>query len=486
MVVMMSKRSGAQIGKKAFIQSLVILLLLMIGAGILTLILPAGSYERVVVDGRETLVPDSFSFTERPDYPWWRWFLAPLEVLGGPDGLTVTVILIFILMVGAAFAVMDKSGILKAMLTRIVRKFEGKKYALLTIVSFFFMTIGAFFGIFEEVVPLVPLMIALSYSLGWDAVTGLGMSILATNMGFSAAVINPFTIGVAQGLAGLPAFSGAGYRIVIFLANFVLLAFFLNRHARKVEKNPHAALAYKEEQAAKGEFAHFSADALAPENRKTNAAIAFLAVCVILIFAVLIAGSFLPELGEYALPVVGLLFLAAGIGAGLIAGIGRGAWKAAGEGLLGIAPAIPLILIAASVKFVIASGGILDTILRGAAEALRRASPINGALLIFALTLGIEFFVSSGSAKAFLLIPILIPLAELVGITRQTAVLAYVFGDGFSNLAYPTSAVLLISLGFTPIGYAKWLRWVLGLWVWVMLLSVVFLGIAALTGYGPF
>ena len=188
----------------------------MVGAGILTLILPAGSYQRVVVDGRETLVPDSFSFTEAPSYPWWRWFIAPLEVLGGPDGLTVMVILAFILVVGAAFAVMDKSGILEAVLARIVRRFEGRKYLLLVVVSFFFMAVGAFFGIFEEVVPLVPLMIALSYSLGWDAMTGLGMSILATNMGFSAAVINPFTVGVAQGTFTAAFLLTAGQRKGIF------------------------------------------------------------------------------------------------------------------------------------------------------------------------------------------------------------------------------------------------------------------------------
>ncbi len=482
----MPQRSGAQISKKAFVQSLVILLLLMVAAGILTRVLPAGSYERIVVGGREQLVPDSFFLTQRPDYPWWRWFTAPLEVLGGPDGLTVIVILVFILMVGAAFAVMDKSGILKAVLARIVRRFEGRKYILLVAVSFFFMAIGAFFGIFEEVVPLVPLMIALSYSLGWDAMTGLGMSILATNMGFSAAVINPFTIGVAQGLAELPAFSGAGYRIIIFLANFALLAVFLTRHARKVEKNPLAAPAYREEQATRAAYGNFTVDSLKPESRGTNAAIGFLLACIVLIFAVLIATPFLPSIGDYALPIVGLLFLAAGIGAGLIAGIGRGAWKAAGEGLLGIAPAIPLILVAASVKFIIASGGILDTILHTAAGAFHGANPFTGALLIFTLTLGIEFFVSSGSAKAFLLIPILIPLAEIIGLTRQTAVLAFVFGDGFSNLAYPTSAVLLICLGFTPVSYSKWLRWVLRLWVWVILLSLVFLGIAVLTRYGPF
>jgi uncharacterized ion transporter superfamily protein YfcC len=482
----MEEKSGAQISQKAFIQSLLILLALMIVAGVLTLVIPAGRYQRIQVDGRETLVPDSFALTAKPDYPIWRWFTAPLEVVAGPDGLTVIVITVFILMVGVAFAIMDKSGILKAALARIVRRFAGNKYTLLLVIVFFFMALGAFFGIFEEVVPLVPLMIALSYSLGWDTLTGLGMSILATNMGFSAAITNPFTIGVAQRIAELPAFSGAGYRIVIFLFMYILLAVFLTRHARKVEANPKSSPVYAEEQSTREKYSHFTTDSIAHENKGTTPAIIFLLVCVVLIFATLFAGPFVPVLSELSLPLVGLLFLIAGVGSGLIAGIGKDAWKAAGEGLGGIAPAIPLILMAASVKFIIASGGILDTILHSASSAFIGANPITAALLIFVLTLGIEFFVSSGSAKAFLLMPILIPLADLVGVTRQTAVLAYIFGDGFSNLAYPTSAVLLICLSLTAVTYPKWLRWVLGLWIWVILASLIFLGIAVMIHYGPF
>ena len=197
----MEQKSGAQISQKAFIQSVLILLALMIVSGILTLVIPAGEYQRIEVDGRETIVPDSFTFTARPDYPIWRWFIAPLEVLTGPDSLLIIVLTVFLLMVGVAFAVMDRSGILKSALGRIVKRFENQKYTLLLMITFFFMTLGAFFGIFEEVVPLVPLMIALAYALGWDTLTGLGMSILATNMGFSAAITNPFTIGIAQGLA---------------------------------------------------------------------------------------------------------------------------------------------------------------------------------------------------------------------------------------------------------------------------------------------
>jgi uncharacterized ion transporter superfamily protein YfcC len=236
----MEEKSGAQISKKAFVQSLLILLSLMIVAGVLTLIVPTGRYARESIDGRDVIDPDSFQFTERPDYPVWRWFTAPVEVLGGSDGLIIIVIIVFLLMVGSAFAALDKSGILKATVARAVRAFGGRKYLLLSIISLLFMLVGAFFGIFEEVVPLVPLMIALSYSLGWDSLTGLGMSILATNMGFSAAVMNPFTIGVAQELAELPLFSGAWFRIPILVVVYAVLVLFLVRHARSVERDPQA------------------------------------------------------------------------------------------------------------------------------------------------------------------------------------------------------------------------------------------------------
>ena len=174
------------------------------------------------------VIPGSFQYTESPDYPVWRWFLAPIEALFGPNGLTILVIILFLLMVGVAFAVLDRSGILQELLARIVRVFKHRKYMLLLVISFFFMLIGAFFGIFEEVIPLVPLIVGLSYFLGWDVLVGLGMSILATNMGFSAAVTNPFTIGIAQEIAGLPLFSGFFFRILIFLTIYIIFAGVLN------------------------------------------------------------------------------------------------------------------------------------------------------------------------------------------------------------------------------------------------------------------
>ena len=166
---MTEQKSGAQISVKAFVQAVLIIFALMMVSGILTRVIPAGSYDRAVVDGREVIDAASFQFTARPDFPIWRWFTAPVEVLFTPDGLTKVIpIIVFILLVGTAFGVMDKSGILQAVISRIVKTFGGHKYILLLIVTFFFMALGTFFGIFEEVIPLVPLMIGLAYFLGWD------------------------------------------------------------------------------------------------------------------------------------------------------------------------------------------------------------------------------------------------------------------------------------------------------------------------------
>ena len=483
----MEQKAGAQISRKAFVQSLLILLLLMIVAGVLTRVIPAGSYGRIVQEGREIIDPQSFRVMARPHYPIWRWFTAPVEVLWGPDGLIIITILIFILAVGASFAVLDRSGILKAAIARIVKRFGGRKYLLLLVISLVFMLLGAFFGIFEEVVPLVPVMLALSYFLGWDSLVGLGMSILATNMGFSAAITNPFTIGVAQEIAGLPLFSGAWLRVPIFLAIYAVFALFLVRYALKVERDPQASPVFAEDRAERAKYEAFDLDLLSEGNPRLGKAIGWFLAFFLLILVVLVVGPFLPAISGFSLPLVGLLFLIGGVGAGLVAGTGGKALLASvGEGLTGIAPGIPLILMAASIKHIVAQGGVMDTILHSAALPFSQTSPLVAALIIYGLALLIEFFIASGSAKAFLLMPILLPLADLVGVTRQVAVTAYTFGDGFSNMAYPTNPVLLICLGLTVVSYPKWLKWSLKLWGWVLLVTVAFLALAVAINFGPF
>ena len=483
----MEQKVGVQISAKAFIQSLVILFVFMLVAGVLTQIIPAGSYAKTIQAGRQVIDPQSFQAVARPNYPIWRWFTAPVEVLWGPDGITILTIIIFLLMVGGSFAVLDQSGILKAAISRLVRAFGGRKYGLLLVITFFFMLLGAFFGIFEEVVPLVPVILALAYYLGWDSLVGLGMSILATNLGFSAAITNPFTIGVAQKLAGLPLFSGAWLRIPIFIAIYAVLVIFLVSYARKIDRNPQSSAVFEQDRTERDKYKAIQVESLAEANPRLGLATGWFLAFIALILLVLFASPLLPAVSDYALPIVGVLFLIGGIGAGLFSGTsGKATWKAVVEGIAGIAPSIPLILMAASIKYIVAQGGIMDTILHSASFAFSQASPFVAALMVYLLALLIEFFIASGSAKAFLLMPILLPLADLVGVTRQVTVTAYCFGDGFSNLAYPTNPVLLICLGLTVVSYPQWLRWTLKLWLGVLVITVAFLALGVAIRFGPF
>ena len=137
-------------------------------------------------------------------------------MLGADGGGTIIAIIAFLLVIGGVFTALDACGLMKYMLDKIVNKFGGARYKLLAIVSFFFMAMGAFIGSFEECIPMVPIVVALSVSLGWDAMTGMGMSLLTVGCGFASGVCNPFTVGVAQSLAGLPMFSGIWFRLICF------------------------------------------------------------------------------------------------------------------------------------------------------------------------------------------------------------------------------------------------------------------------------
>lgn len=481
---MTQPKSGAQISTKAFLQAVAIIFFLMMAAGILTRLVPAGQYARVEVDGRQVIDATSFTVIERPNYPVWRWFTAPFEVLGAEGNITVIAIILFILLVGVAFAVMDKSGILKSVISRIIKAFGGRKYAMMLVITFFFMALGAFFGIFEEVIPLVPIIIALAFSLGWDSLIGLGMSILATNVGFSMAVFNPFTIGVSQKLAGLPMFSGALPRVVLFIVGYVILALFLRAYAKKIDKHHEASPVFQEDQKERIRLGSFELEK--NDDPRMRAAIIFLGIFFVLILVVLVASPFITFLSDYTLPLTGLLFVIGGLGAGLVAGVGKAVWKAVWDGFLGIAPAVPMLMMAASVRYIVQMGGILDTILHWASTLTTGLNPFTAALAIYGLTLVMELFITSGSAKALLLIPILMPLADLVHVNRQIAVSAYCFGDGFSNLVYPTNAALLITLSLTIVPYHKWVKWLLKLWFWIFLATVAFLALAVAFGYGPF
>lgn len=483
---MENQKAGIQISKKSFFSSILILFILMIVAGILTKVIPAGLYERIILEGRETIDVNSFRFVSNVNYPVFRWFTAPLEVLWSADALTVIVIIFFILFIGATFAILDKSGILKYIMNSIVIRFESNKYKLLATLTLFFMIFGSVFGIFEELVALVPISITLAYSLGWDSLVGLGMSALASGFGFAAATFNPFTIGVAQKLAGLPPFSGILFRILIFAIIYSSLTLFLTKYAKKIEKNPELSSVYEEDKLQREKYQNNDTE---KQINNPNLAMAVKVFIGFLLFIVLLiaSGFFIPGLSDISLPLVAILFLVGGLIAGTISKYSEGGLlKDLIQGLTGIAPSILLILMAMSVKLIITKGGSMDTILYYASSKISNLSPYTAGIFIYLLILFLNFFIGSGSAKAFLIIPIITPLTDLVGITRQVAVQAFCFGDGFSNMLYPTNAVLMIALGLTVVSYPKWFKWTLKLQLFVFSITTLLLFVAISFGYGPF
>lgn len=478
----MSEDSSLKIGKRTFISAVIILGCLMIIAGVLTYVIPAGEFQREFVDGREIVIPGTFEQEAGGGYPVWRWFTAPFEVLWGPDSVMIISIILFILIIGGSFAALEQSGALAAAIAKIVAAVGQKKYLLLSLITFVFMLFGSLLGILEEIVPLVPLAVALAWSLGWDSLTGLGMSLLATAFGFSAALTNPFTIGVAQRIAGLPAFSAIGFRGIVFVLIYIILIVFLVRHAKKVEKNPVASLVWRED--AKAKKRDTGAD-LNVDSVKRGPLMWF-AFILVGVLAVIVGTSLTPGLSDYTLPMVALIFFVGAIGAGLSAGRGWSVWRAFGKGVLGILPGIFLIMMAMSVKFIISQGGVMDTLLFYAAGAISQTSPAGAAILTYIVVLVLEFYIGSATAKAFLVMPIIAPLADLVGIARQVSVLAFAFGDGFTNVLYPTNPLLLIALGLTVVSYPKWFRWIIKLQLAVMSLSIVLLLVAVAINLGPF
>jgi len=196
-------------------------------------------------------------------------------------------------------------------------------------------------------------------------------------------------------------------------------------------------------------------------------------------------GIFIPELTDFVMPVIALMITIGGIGAGLISGY-SGVLRDFGKGIVALMPSVILIMLALSVKHIFVSGGIMDTLLLYAYNLVTGSAPLTSLYIVFLFVLGLEFFIGGASAKAFLIIPLLAPLAELIDLSRQSIVLAFSFGDGFANVIYPTNAVLLIVLGILGVPYLTWFKWTWKLQAALVIISIGFLTLAHTVGYGPF
>ena len=361
------------------------------------------------------------------------------------------------------------------MLDRLVSRYGAVRYRLMAVLILFFMAMGSLVGSFEEIVPFVPIIVSLAVGLGWDAVTGVAVSLLAAGCGFAAGVANPFTIGVAQTLAGLPMFSGIWIRILSFVLIYALLYGFVYLHTRNRKLS-----------AAVG--GTLSGTGIPAEKKdggtdpKMARGLRSFAVLLGIGIALVLSSGFIPALRDYTMIIVAVMFLAAGLTAVSLAGMrGKTLGKSFLNGVIAVSPSILMILMASSIRYIMTEGKILDSLVHfavGLGGSMTKAGLI---LFIYLICLVMNFFIPSGSAKAFLLIPLIVPLAQIFGVSAQLCIVAFAFGDGFSNVFYPTNPALLISLGLAGTSYGKWAKYSVVFQVLNLILTsgILLLGLAA-------
>ena len=336
------------------------------------------------------------------------------------------------------------------------------------------MAFGSLLGLFEEMLTLLPIVAILTVSLGFDSFTGFLVSIVAVDFGYSSAITNPFTVIFASNLIGVNPLSNVWYRIIIFLVTYAVLELFIFIYTKRLQKDPRKSLTYERDQSIKDEI--FAVEEIKNEKKIFVTYLVFFMVSL----AVTILCSSLDALRDYTVVALIAVFLFGGFACSLIATDGN--FKETGKsflkGVLAALPSVIFILMASSIKYILVEGKILPTIASSINNAITSSNPYAVAFIIFGIVLVLEFFISSSTAKAIFVMSILSVLT--LGLTKEMQVLIYTFADGYTNLLFPTSPVLLIGLSMIGVSYFKWLKksWWLFIIIFAMALGFIALGIA--------
>ena len=421
---------------KKFPNTYVIIAALIVLCAVLTWFVPGGTY----VTGEDGTL--SYERVEAAPQTW-QVFSAVYHGFVKQAG-----IIIFILVVGGAFWLLNATGAVTAGISRFIARVGRRDKWVLVAITVLFSLAGAVFGMSEETIPFVGIVVPLVVSMGYDALMGMLIVYVASNIGFSAAFLNPFTVGIAQDMAGLSLFSGMGYRVFCWAVLTVLTALFVVIYAHRTRKAP--------------------AEAVRLEDIPLTTRQGWILVVLLLTVIALIVGV---TVWEWYLPEITALFLGMGIVCGIIAGFGAN--RIAEELLAGAKDILSAALVvgfASGIIVILQDGHVVDSLLHGMQEGLDGTGPVASLSAMYGIQALINFLIPSATAKAAITIPIMAPFADMVGVSRQAMVLAFQFGDGFTNMVTPTSGVLIAALAMARIPYAKWVKWI---WKGVAALLVI-------------
>lgn len=433
---------------------------LIILSAVLTWLVPAGEYVRqtVTIDGADRTVIDPTSFHYIDAAPQsWQIFGVLLQGFERQAG-----IIAFLLIIGGAFQILNSTHAVEWAIQRFLaacRRAEriavlrrmGIDNLVIAAVITLFSTFGAVFGMSEETLAFIAIIIPLAISMGYDSLTGLLMVYVAAHVGFSGAVLNPFTIGLAQGLSGLPLFSGSAYRLVCWaLLTAVLIAVTLI-YAHRVKKSPTLSPMYE----ADAHWRTLAAEEVAEDRGKAGRIVALLLLAATIVGLVVGVMKF-----DWYLTEISAAFLAMGIFSGYACGLKTDdvirEFTTGAKDILGAAIVVGL---ATGIIIILENGHIIDTILHAMAAGLADGSRIIAVEIMYAIQTAINIIIPSGSAKAALTMPIMAPFSDVIGLSRQATVMAYQFGDGFTNMITPTSGVLMGALALARVPYGVWVKW---------------------------
>jgi uncharacterized ion transporter superfamily protein YfcC len=448
-------------------------------AAALTWVLPSGEYDRRddPATGRRIAIAGTYHRTERaPVGPFAAAVAIPRGFVAAADVIAV------VLFVGGAWVVVDRLGTLPAVVAALVEWFAGRGLWIIPIVSLFFATMGALENMQEEIIPLVPALLVLGSGIGVDAVTVVAMSAGAAMVGSAFGPTNPFQAGIALKIAQLPPLSFGGVRLAMFIAGFVLWVGWTMRHAARVRLKPDTT---EETSTARHGSVRLQADAHETTSIRTGSVRlqadqgtrhALILALVLAPMAAYVYGALRLDWGFNELSGA---FLVGGFAAGLVGGLGvTGTVMTYLEGMQGLLPAALMVGVARSISVVLETGRVVDTILFGLASLLARVPAMVAAALMIPFQAIVHVAVPSVSGQAVLTMPVFVPLADVLNLSRQVPVLAYQTGAGLMELATPTNGALMAILLAAGVPFQRWIRFAIGGLVLLALVGVLALAIA--------
>ncbi len=472
-------RTLINISKKTFIEVAVLLAVLLIGAIVLTYVLPKGEFG-LLPDG----TPDYLRYIRRDDLggiPIWQGILAPVLVFFSSDGLALAMLSLFLFVISAAFQVMNDVGGVRVLVGAVSDRFRERRRLLLVLISFLFYCFGAFLGLFEEMLTMLPVVTALCVLLGFDSFTGFICCILSCGFGFASAITNPFTVLLASEIIGVNPMTRIWFRLVIFAVMFALLIAFLFAYLRRIARAPEAGLTRTHDAVLRESAGRFLAEhelTAALERRIKRGYILFLLAAL----ALIIAASSLSALRGYTVVILLAYFLIFSILTGtLVSHDLRAVLRSFGRGFVSALPTLVPIALAASIKYVFDRGAVLPTLVHQINTLIEGRSPVVVALVIYLIVLLLEFFISSSTAKAIFVMGLLAVVRT--GLSKELLVLLYTFADGYTNVLFPTSPVLLISLSMIGVEYFSWVKKSIPLFLVNLALVVGFIVLGVLLPY---